>query len=296
MSTVTMARKDLDDVLRSRLIWGVFGLFVVLMLIIGLASTSNADTEITTEGFINLFANIGAWLMVPVIGIMIGYMAIVGERQSGSLRVLFGLGFGRRHVLFGKLLSRTSTIIVVTIASLLVLLAIALPIADRFDVGIFLRFSALTLVLAVMFTTIAIAASALTSTRYRAMGGAIGAYVAFAMLWHPIAAGIHYGLEGDLPAYHAPEWYFFLTRLNPLEAYNQVISVWIGEYVWGMFGWVTIVEDFEWEQSEALLLTNRVEGDLPFYLSDWFAVVILLMWIVIPIAIAYWQFDRADLN
>lgn len=298
MSTATIARKDLEDVVRSRLIWGVFGLFVLLMGIIGIASAGDSDAEITTEGFIDLFANLGAWLMVPVIGIMIGYMAIVGERQSGSLRVLFGLGFSRSNVLFGKLASRSAVIVVVTVASLLVMVSMAAIIADSFDIALFLKFAALTILLAVMFTVIAVAVSAATSTRYRAMAGAIGSYVVFAMLWHPLSAGIHYLLEGGLPPYEAPEWYFLLTRLNPLEAYNQVISVWIDQYVWGMIGWVNVVEDFDVDMSdpEVLLLTERVDGELPFYLSDWFAAVVLFLWIVVPIAIAYWTFERADLN
>lgn len=225
MKAITIARKDLEDVIRSKLIWGVFGLFVLLMAIIGIASAGDPDAEITTEGFIDLFANLGAWLMVPVIGIMIGYMAIVGERQSGSLRVLFGLGFSRTDVLVGKFVSRSLVIVGVTVAALAVMLGMAFLIADSFDMALFVQFAALSLVLAVMFTAIAVAVSAVTSTRYRAMGGAIGAYVVFAMLWHPLSAGIHYLLKGDLPAYHAPEWYFLLTRLNPLEAYNQVVSV-----------------------------------------------------------------------
>ncbi len=296
MRTATIARKDLEDVVRSRLIWAVFGLFVLLMGIIGIASASDGDSQITTEGLIGLFANLGAWLMVPVIGIMIGYMAIVGERQSGSLRILFGLGFTRRDVLTGKLLSRSMVIIIVTIASLLVMLVMAVFIADSFDLGLFAQFAALSILLAVMFTAIAVAASAITATRYRAMGAAIGAYVLFAMFWHPFAAGIHYLIVGELPAYEAPEWYFLLTRLNPLEAYNQVISVWTDQYVWGMIGWVTVVEDVSFEDANSLLLTERVSGELPFYLSDWFAGVIIILWVAVPIAIASWSFNRADLN
>lgn len=296
MSTLTIARKDIEDVVQSRLIWGVFVLFVILMGIIGLASTGDADSEVTTEGFIGLFTNLGAWLMVPLIGIMIGYMAIVGERQSGSLRILFGLGFNRREVLLGKFLSRTGTIIVVTIASLLVMVGLAAVIADSWDTFLFVRFAGLAILLAVMFTAIAVAVSASVSTRYRAMGGTVGAYIVFAMLWHPIAAGIHWVIEGDLPGFNAPEWYFLLIRLNPLEAFNQVTSVWIDQYVWGIIGWVTVVEDVDMTNPDELILTNRVEGDLPFYLSDWFAVIILGLWIVIPLGVAYWRFKRADLN
>lgn len=298
MSTVTVARKDFEDVVQSKLIWTVLGLFVLLMGIIVLAGANTTDEQLGTEEFVGLFADLGAWLMVPVIAVMLGYMAIVGERQSGSLRVLFGLGFGRGDILAGKISSRALVMAVVTVVAMVVGLAMTLAAGATFDVWLFVRFAGLTMLLALMFTTIAVAISAATATRYRAMGGALGVYVLFAILWHPIAAGIHYVIEGSLPPYEAPTWYFLLTRLNPLEAYNQVISVWIDQYVWALFGWVNMVEDIDGDVSDPqfLLLTNRVEGELPFYLTDWFAVVIILAWIVVPLGLAYWSFARADLN
>lgn len=298
MNTVTVARKDFEDVVQSKLIWTVLGLFVLLMGIIVLAGANEADADLGTEGFVGLFADLGAWLMIPLIGVMLGYMAIVGERQSGSLRVLFGLGFGRGEILTGKLTSRTLAMVVVTAVAIVVGLAMTIAAGASFDAWLFVRFVGLTLLLAMMFTSIAVAISAAAATRYRAMGGALGVYILFAILWHPIAAGIHYVVEGSLPGYEAPTWYFLLTRLNPLEAYNQVISVWIDQYVWGLIGWVTMVEDIEGDFTDPqyLLLTNRVEGELPFYLTDWFAAIILIAWIVVPLALAYWWFGRVDLN
>lgn len=296
MNWYLLARKDFDDVVRSRLMWAAIGLFVLLMGIIGIAFQT--VEEPTFEMFVDLFAQLGAWLMLPLIAIMIGYMAIVGERQSGSLRVLFGLSLSRGDVMAGKLVSRLIAMAVVTVVTLVVGLVLTLVVIGSIEVGTFAIFAGFTIILAMMFTAIALASSAIASTRYRAMGLAVGSYVMFALLWHPIVAGIHYIVEGALPPYHAPEWYFLLTRLNPLEAYNQVVSVLIDQYVWGMIGWVNVVEDHdvEFESAEQLLLTNRVEGELPFYLSDWFAVVIILLWIAIPLAIGYRRFVRADLN
>lgn len=298
MNSVIVARKDFEDVVRSKLIWMVLGLFVFLMGIIVFAGANLGEEEIGTDAFVGLFADLGAWLMVPLIAVMLGYMAIVGERQSGSLRVLSGLGLGRADILTGKITSRALAMTVVTVVAMVVGLAMTLAVGAAFDAWLFARFAGLTLLLALMFTSIAVAISATTATRYRAMGGALGAYLLFAILWHPIAAGIHYVIKGALPVYEAPTWYFLLTRLNPLEAYNQVISVWIDQYVWGLFGWVNIVENLDGDVSDPqyLLLTNRVEGELPFYLTDWFAAVILLAWIVVPLAVAYWRFGRVDLN
>lgn len=296
MSWSKMARKDFEDVIQSRLIWASVGLFVLLMVIIGIGVQS--VDEPVFEDFIDLFAQLGGWLMLPLIAIMIGYMAIVGERQSGSLRVLFGLTFSRGEVLIGKLASRVSVMVVVTIISLVVGLVVATAVTGGIDVQLFLAFSGLTILLAAMFTSIAISASALTSTRYRSMGLAVGAYILFALLWHPIAAGIHYVIEGSLPPYEAPGWYFLLTRLNPLEAFNQVTSGLIDQYVWGLIGWVNVVEDIDvdFTDPDVLLLQDRITGDLPLYLTDGAAALILALWTIVPIGIAYWSFNRVDLN
>lgn len=97
----------------------------------------------------------------------------------------------------------------------------------------------------------------------------------------------------------APNWYFFLLRLNPIEAYLQVSSSLTDQFIWGLFGWQSIVEDVPagvLQVPGALLLSNRVASDLPFYLSDWFAAVTRLVWIVVPAAVGYRSFRDADSN
>lgn len=298
MRAAVVARKDFEDVIRSYTIWAVLALFVALMVVVTVAGVSATEETVGSEAIVDLFVNIGAQLLLPIIAIMLGYKAIVGERQSGSLRVLFGLNLGRDDVFFGKVASRLGAIGIVTAISLAVGVALAIALADSFDAWLYVRFAGLTILLGLAFTAVAVAFSAATASRYRAMGGAIGAYAFFAMFWHPIAAGIHYLVMGERPGYHAPEWYFLLTRLNPLEAYTQVVSVWIDQYLFGLIGWVSMVEDVEVDMSDptALLVTSRVEGDLPFYLGDGFAVVTLLAWIVVPLLVARWRFNRVDLN
>jgi ABC-2 type transport system permease protein len=36
-------------------------------------------------------------------------------------------------------------------------------------------------------------------------------------------------------------------------------------------------------------------GD-PFYLQTWFVLVLVVAWTVLPVAVGYWRFDRADLG
>jgi hypothetical protein len=148
------------------------------------------------------------------------------------------------------------------------------------------------------FTSIALGVSAVAGSRRGAMGGAVGSYVFFTILWNPIVAGIHFLVEGELAGIDAPAWYLFLQRLSPLEAYRQAIMELLGENVFGLFGWEFIVANVD--QSEmadgGLIVSNRVAGELPFYLTEWFAVVVLFAWLVVPILVGLRYFERADLN
>jgi ABC-2 type transport system permease protein len=47
---------------------------------------------------------------------------------------------------------------------------------------------------------------------------------------------------------------------------------------------------------EQLRVANRVAGDVPFYLQDWVAVVVLMAWGAIPVVIGYRRFRAADLG
>lgn len=48
--------------------------------------------------------------------------------------------------------------------------------------------------------------------------------------------------------------------------------------------------------SAELMLTNRVAGDPPIYLSEWAIVVVFVVWFVVPVALGYRAFENADLN
>ncbi|NUC73655.1 ABC transporter permease [Haloterrigena sp. SYSU A558-1] len=299
MSSTLIARKDFEDAVRSKLVWAVMGVFLFLMALVAVSASTQDLSEVEPTQLIVTVTNIGGLLFIPIVSLIVGYMAIVGERQSGSLRVLFGLSHSRWDVFVGKFVSRLGVVFVATLLTVALTVGMAVAMFDSVPLGTYLGYSALTILLGLAFAAIAVGVSAVSTSRMQAMGGAIGSYVVFSLIWHPLVAGVHYLLEGSMPELEAPEWYFLLLRLNPLDAYRQVSSELAGEFIWGIIGMESIVEDIPdaaFENPDTLLLSNRVSGDLPFYLSDWFAAVVLLAWIVVPLAIGYWRFDGADLN
>lgn len=299
MSVALVARKDFEDVVRSKLLWSILGLFLLLMVIVTAGASTSESVGTSSTAVMTMFVNIGGGLLLPIAAIFVGFLAITGERESGSLRVLFGLSHGRSEVLGGKLVSRLGAIVVVALAAIAVAAGMTLVLFDGLEPGRFVAFAALTVLLALALTAFAVGVSATSSTRYRAMGASIGGYLVFVMFWYPAIAGLHYLLEGDLPGHHLPEWYLLLQYLNPLEAYRQAVMLLTGRNASLLVSWSSVVEDIDpavTAEAGWMVASNRIEGSLPVYLSEWFAAAVLVAWILVPVAFGYWRFQRADLN
>lgn len=299
MSSTLVARKDFEDVIRSGMLWAVVGVSVLFLAIIFFGVTTGSTDE-AGQGVIYVLINsVGAQILIPLIALIFCYLAVAGERESGSLRVLFGLTHSRRDVLLGKLYSRTAVMAATGLVLSLVVAGLITLQFDSLNVGEFLAFLGLTELLILSFTGIAIGVSALSGSRLRAMAGAIGSYVVFFMLWYPATAMIHLAVEGELAGIEAPDWYLFALMLNPLNTYRFTLGDHTDQYLGTFVGWPSVVEDIPSQQFNAdptvMLVSNRAPDGV-FYTSDWFAVLVFVFWFVLPVVIGYWRFERADLG
>ncbi|QRV16912.1 ABC transporter permease [Haloterrigena salifodinae] len=291
-----VARKDFEDAVRSRLLWGLTAVFVAFLGMSLLSAEQlfpepvTVDTAMALSGVAML-----AQLFVPGIALAVGYMAVVGERRSGSLRVLLSYPFSRGEVVAGKLAGRllvtgTALTIGFAAASVLVVALYGVP-----DAATFVGFVAAGVLLGLTFTALAVGGSAAASTRGRARTLTIGSFVGMVFFWKPVVVGIYYAVTGSLPGVQAESWYFLLKRLNPLEAYRVVASAVLDERV-------DAVPEFPLEDvpanasAETLELSNRLAGEVPFYLADWVSVVVLLTWGLVPVLAGYRLFEDADLG
>lgn len=291
-----VARKDLADAGRSKLLWAVIAVFVAFVAM-ALPVAEQLFPPTVAVGPREALAGVAmlAQLFVPGIALVAGYMAVAGERRSGSLRVLLGFPFSRRDVVLGKLAGRLT----VTVTGLLVGFAVASGLVVALygvpDLLVFGGFVAAGVLLGVAFTGLAVGGSAAAASRGRAMALTVGSFVAMVFFWKPVAAGSYYLLHGSLPGIPVESWYLLVKRLNPLEAY-RVVTAWVLEVP------VSAVPRFPVEDVpasgpfEQVSVATRLGGDVPLYLQDWVAVVVLLAWAVVPVAVGYWWFERADLE
>jgi len=290
-----VARKDFEDAVKSKLLWGLMAGFVGLLGLLTIVGyVGGGDDVDMVEGMANSGQLIS--FFVPLLALIAGYMAIVGERESGSLRVLMAYPFSRGDVVAGKFAGRTAVVVTATLVGLGVLAVLNIALAGTLPAVELAAFLALTLVLAVTFTGVAVGISSMTATRGRALALVVVVFFLLLVLWEPIAVGIYYLVNGTRPGLEVESWYLFIYQANPIGAYRFALAETLDSYVWPLvqFG----LEDISFTEVEPddRLLDSRTGGDIPFYLQPWFSVVTFLVWTVAPIAIGYRRFRSADLD
>jgi len=288
--TLTVARKDFEDAAQSKMLWSLIGLLVFIVGLIYFAVWWNVDSPEAID--IVGPASAIMQLLVPLVALIAGYLSIVGERQSGSIKVLLSLPPNRRDVVFGKLLGRSGVIASAVLAAFVALVVLSLVLFQELPIVDFLGITGASILTGLAFIGIAVGISAMVSSRGKAMAGVIGLYLVFILFWDLLTAGIYRLLEGELPA-PGPggeweAWYVFLQWLNPIEAYAVLTDAVLGE----SFGAFTISIFAPQTVSD----NDIIAGEVPAYLSDPVAIPILLVWFLLPVVLGYLRFRNADLG
>lgn len=283
MSWSVVARKDFADAVRSRMLWGIVGIFAVLMGVSALVPSLLGDDAAVVVGY-STAANL-AETLVPVTALVAAYLAVAGERESGSIKLLLGAPHSRSDVTLGKLVGRAGVVVVGVFAGFLVAGVVAVAAYGELAAAEFVSVTLLTAALGLAFVGIAVGISAATATRSRAMALAVGVFFVFALLWDLVSPALTYLRTGNLPTPGAtvPAWQMLIQRLNPSRAFGQLVDTALaGAEVAGAGG-------------QQAALAGQVSGPPPFYLEDWFMLVILGAWTVIPVVLGHLRFRDADL-
>jgi len=291
-----IARKDFEDAVRSKMLWGISAVFVAF-LVLSLLSAEQLFPDRVTVDARTALAGVAmlAQLFIPGVALVAGYLSVVGERRSGSLRVLLSYPFSRFDVVAGKLVGRTLVTGAALAAGFAVATALVAALYGTPDLGPFAGFVGASALLGLTFTGLAVGGSAAAATRGRAMALTIGSFVGMVFFWKPAVVGLYYAATGSLPGLTVEPWYLLLQRLSPLTAYRDLAGSALDRPVGKVPEFP--VEDLPAGVTPAQLTpANRLAGEVPVYLSDWFSVAVLLAWGVVPVVVGYWWFENADLG
>lgn len=268
MSWRVIARHEAIQSFKARSIRLLIGLFVIVSVTGGYVFPVLGSEPYTTAHFGGYMTN---WMatLVPLIGLVLGYNAIVSERVSGALLLSLSLPHTREDVVMGKLAGR----LLVVAASILVGLVFAglLVIYPFGELSLlpFLGFIGLTIGLGAIYIGIGIAISMIASTKQRATIGAFGLYFIFVIVWNEVENAVEFAfgavdlLGDDLPA---PVRLIFLAE--PGTIYDRLIAAFIDP-------------------------AQGVES--AWYLNEWIALLFLAGWLVLPVGLTVRYFSEVDL-
>lgn len=274
MSWSDVARRDLLCLSRSRmglivaaiLILSTMGILTVLVIV-----TSPVDPPAMALATVVLSGSLS--VILPLVALLGSYSAIVGERMTGSICFLLGLPNSRVDAFVGKFLSR----LLVILGPLTVGLLLTAPlIVLNFEGGSVrpLPFLwAVSVLLTVLFVGLGLTASTLTDTDTQAVSLALGVFLLFRAVWPTVQ---WLGLEAMDNPIPRPVWYFWIGRINPLNAYIRATMA------------VT--------NSDYHPLLTQSPGRESLAVSLEFAVAILLVWTVIAAVPGFVYFRHRDLR
>jgi len=300
-TTLAVARKDFADSRRALTLRVATALLVLTVAAVYLFFWGAQDIDGP-----RMEQGVGAVALllqffVGLVAIFVGYGAVVGERTTGSLKILLGLPPTRRDVLLGAFLGRTLVVAVSVLVSVLALSLLSLATYGTVPLAEFLIVLAVSLLVGAVWTGITVGISASSGSQTRVVAGCITVWLVFVVLWEVLLTLLYYVIEGGSPQFSGPDlvaepsWLLALQRLNPVQAFGTVTTEVLGQtippalfrfVVGGQRGQYTIAERYHGQEGAA---------EAPFYLGPEFAVLVLLAWIVVPLALGYRRFRRADL-
>jgi ABC-2 type transport system permease protein len=268
MSWSVVARKEFRDASRSRTLWILTALFVLIIAgaayVVGFALSSGPGAEATGTALVSALTGRASFFLtsfVPILGLMASYASVVGERDSGSAKVLLGLPHSRRDVVLGKFVGRSAVLAAALLAGFLAGFVVMLSY-EELSVLNYLGFVVLTTLLGIVYVAVGVGVSASVGSRSRASASVVGIYIFLKVLWDAfpslVPRGIVYATTGSLSP---PGWYDYLIALGPNAAYTNLSAGFL----------------------------ERDPGSL-----EAFSALVVLAWVAVPVTVGYLRFRRAD--
>lgn len=314
--------KEFTDTIRSRalvlyslVLLAIFVIPPALLLYTGLGPEQQELSTRLLLGQAELMA-----LVTSIAAIAFGYAAVSGERERGSIKFLLGQPYDRRDVLFGKLFGRFAAVSVPLLVAVVLRVVVILPsdadlpvlfqtqllqqgvaigpVAESFLLQ-YVVFVGMSMALALTFVGFGVGASAATSTTRRSLLIAGGIWAYLYLLWDSVARGLPQMINETIGLDASTQLHLelLLKLVDPARAYQTLLYSFGGleqsmarAYMTGSLLLTPGQSIFQRQQVAA-----QLEGNLPWYLSDWVALASLVLWLVVPLGLGYWYFRSADL-
>jgi ABC-type transport system involved in multi-copper enzyme maturation permease subunit len=226
------------------------------------------DTVVTLLSISNLF--------IPLLAIMLGYATISGEDENGSLSIVLSYPIKRIEVLLGKVLGLGSVLffsILIGFGCGGIIIAITVGIVE--GAGFFM-FILLTVMLSLIYLSLSICISSFCKKRVTSIAGGVIIFfwgMIFGMIIFGILLSTGVSIEDFLaPGFTLPEWIFPLAFFSPGDMYQM-----------------SVLKAFGLSQAFGF------SAETPEYMSLGLLFFAHMIWVVIPVLLAYNFFTKRDI-
>ena len=271
-----IAKKEIMDNVRN--LWIIIMTIIFAILTIAMSAVGSYFSEgwQSLEVTVALMMSI-VQLLVPIIALMLGYAAIVGEVEKGSMSMMISLPVNRLQIVLGKLMGLGGVLSFTILVGFGIAGVVIGFMVSNVNVIEYLIFIIATILIGLVYLHVAFFFSTLFKKRSTALGGAIFLWFFFNMILPIILLGIAWGgaALSDIASGTVPDWYFLIDLINPMSVYSALVFLNVGGGL---------------PSAGAAMPQLQYPG---FYTSG-LLVLILAVWIVGFGALSYWRFSKKD--
>jgi len=262
----TVAGKEFRDRIRNRWVLAVALVFAVFSLVIAYfggaqqGAVGFRSIEFTIASLVSLVI-----YLIPLIALLLGFDAIVGERERGSLDLLLSLPITRLELLLGKYLGLAAALTLSTLVGFGLVAVLLYQHISWAGLYHYIGFMISSVLLGLAFLSMAVLMSVIARDRTRASGLAIAMWFFFVLVFDLLLLGILVGTGGSFGG----DAFAWLLLLNPADVF-RILNVFSLDEVRTLYGLASIVP--------SSLGSPAVMGG------------VMVAWIVLPLALARWRF------
>lgn len=282
-SIISIAKKEVMDNIRNKWVIIITIIFTALTLLASYAGSIFGSGWQDLAGTINSMSSLVQYL-ISIIALILGYSAIIGEIEKGSMSSLLALPTTRKEILFGKFIGlgtilTTSVLIGFGLAGVIIGLNVG-----EVNYGEYLFFIASSIFMGLIFLSIGLFLSTVFKKRSAAMGGAIFVWVLFAIIWIFIvgaiivASGTFQTNTSSPGNIEIPDAYWASKFFNPLSSYSSFVSL-----------------NIESIHSTQFTQFSNLGISPPGFYNSTNMLISMIIWFVSPLALAFWRFDKKEI-
>ncbi|WP_254533730.1 ABC transporter permease [Natrinema gelatinilyticum] len=265
-----VARKEFTDHVRNRWVGALTVIFLVLTMAAALLTGGAAFDASVFGDFQSTVATLTGItsILIPLIGILLGYATISGEVESGTLSLELAYPVSRTEILLGKVIG-LGTVLVVSALIGFGFSGLVIAVADGAgNATAYVDFVGLSLLIGILYLSLAVSISTIFERRATSIAACIVLFF-WSMVHGIVIFSLYFVTGGSLNSLllgELPDWIWASIVLSPFDMYQLAVMKSVGNF----------------------LIT-------PGYMSIEFLIGVQSGWIVVALGIAFYSFQRRDM-